>query len=249
VFKKRWYDGLHDIYEGKDEFEIKFGCFGGDGGGNGGGSKDPEPSPQPDPTPNDGFRGEQSAARGPSVAETAVAAAAAGLGSGYGPGTKSKADIAQDIQGKVAEAVAASQKGPVSLDTSMQNMSMNQALGLSIPSVAEQLATPVGLPGKVAPAAKSLAEMYADAQKAVANQAYSSPVAQKSQAQKNLEASLNQGIQGAQYSSPTTVGFQGFSPFNPASEGLGLGVQANFKYAKGGVVQQGIGSIFPYRRR
>ena len=33
MYKKRWYDGLNDIYEGKDEFEIKFGCFGGDGGG------------------------------------------------------------------------------------------------------------------------------------------------------------------------------------------------------------------------
>jgi len=36
--KKRWFDGLHDIYEGKDEFEIKLGLFGGDGGDTGGGS-------------------------------------------------------------------------------------------------------------------------------------------------------------------------------------------------------------------
>ena len=146
--------------------------------------------------------------------------------------------------------MAASQRGPVNLNTSMQNMTMDQALGLGVPSVAEQLATPVGLPGKVAPSVKSLAEQYADAQKAVANQAFSTPTNQKSQAQKNLEASLNQGILGAQYSSPTTTtGFQGFSPYNPTPGRFGLGVQANFKYAKGGVVKQGIGSIFPYRRR
>ena len=254
MYKKRWYDGLHDIYEGKNEFEIKFGCFGGDGGGSKSGpKKDPKPPADPTPTstPDDGFRGEQSAAR-PSAAEAAVAAAAAGLGSGYGPGTKSKSDVAKDIQDKVADAVAASQQGSVNLDTSMQNMSINEALGLSVPSVTEQLApTQVGLPGTtMAPAAKSLADMYADAQKAVANQAYSSLGPQKSQAQKNLEASLNQGIQGAQFSSPTTAGFQGVSPFNPATTGgFGLGVKAKFGFAKGGAVQQGIGSIFPYPRR
>ena len=36
--KKRWFDGLHDFYEGKDEFEIKLGLFGGDGGEGGGGT-------------------------------------------------------------------------------------------------------------------------------------------------------------------------------------------------------------------
>jgi hypothetical protein len=36
--KKRWFDGLHDLYEGKDEFEIKLGLFGGDGGEGGGGT-------------------------------------------------------------------------------------------------------------------------------------------------------------------------------------------------------------------
>lgn len=253
MYKKRWYDGLHDIYEGKNEFEIKFGCFGGDGGGKGGGSKTPAPpsDPAPDPKSDTGYRGEDSAARS-SAADTAAAAAAAGLGSGYGPGTKSKSDVAKDIQDKVADAVAASQQGSANLDTSMQNMSINEALGLSIPSVTEQLApTQVGLPGTtMAPAAKSLADMYADAQKAVANQAYSSLGPQKSQAQQNLEASLNQGIQGAQFSSPATAGFQGVSPFNPATTGgFGLGVEAKFGLAKGGVVQQGIGSIFPYPRR
>ena len=222
--KKRWYDGLHDIYEDKDEFEIKFGCFGGDGGSKGGPKTDPKPAPTSTPGPDDGFRGEQSAARGPSVAETAAAAAAAGLGSGYGPGTKSKAEMAKDIQGKVADAVAASQKGPVSLDTSMQNMSIDQAFGLGVPSVAEQLATPVGLPGKVAPAAKSLADMYADAQKAVADQAYSGYQSQPNQATKNyMEYQTNAPVQ------PTnnpTYGFTVDAPPNVSLQNPGL--QLNF---------------------
>jgi len=246
VYKKRWYDGLHDIYEDKNEFEIKFGCFIGDGGNKGGEPKAPPPPSDPTPEPYEGYRGEQTA-KAKAAAEAAKTAAQAEIEANLA----GKAQTAQNIQGKVADAVAASKRGPVSLDTSMQNITSNQALGLNVPTVTEQLApTQVGLPGTtLAPAAKSLADMYADAQKAVANQAYSSLGPQKSQAQQNLEASLNQGIQGAQYSSPTTTGFQGFSPFNPASKGFGVGVQANFKYAKGGVVQQGIGSIFPYPRR
>jgi len=245
VYKKRWYDGLHDIYEDKNEFEIKFGCFGGDGGGSKSGPKkdpDPDPTPTPTPAPDDGFRSEQSAAA-KAAAEAAKAEVEANLAG--------KAQTAQNIQNQIADVISGTQKGPVSLDTSMQNMTMDQALGLSVPTVTEQLApTQVGLPGTtVAPAAKSLADMYADAQKAVSNQAFSSLGTQKSQAQKNLEASLNQGIQGAQYSGPTTTGFQGFSPFNPASEGFGVGVKTKFGFAKGGAVQQGIGSIFPYPRR
>ena len=226
MFKKRWYDGLHDIYEGKYEFEIKFGCFGGDGG-NGGGSKTPAPpsDPAPAPAPDTGYRGEDSAARS-SAADTAAAAAAAGLGTGYGTGTTDT-----------------SSKGG-NLDTSMENMSMDEALGLT----ATNLSTPVSLTTPtVAPTAKTLADMYADAQAKA--ESLSASTNQKSQAQQNLEASLNQGILGAQYSSPTTTGFQGFSPFNPASKGLGFGVEAKFGFAKGGAVQQGIGSIFPYPRR
>lgn len=150
MYKKRWYDGLHDIYEDKNEFELKFGCFGGDGG-NGGGSK--SPAPPSDPTPDDGFRGEQSAAA-KAAAEAAKNAAEAEVEANLA----GKAQDAQDLQGKVAEAVAASQASPTtSLDTSMQNMTMNQALGLNVPTVTEQLApTQVGLPGTtVAPAVKS----------------------------------------------------------------------------------------------
>ena len=64
MYKKRWYDGLQDIYEGKNEFEIKFGCFGGDGGGGGSSTAAQDPNDvqnAPSSSPSTGFRGEQSA--------------------------------------------------------------------------------------------------------------------------------------------------------------------------------------------
>ena len=163
MYKKRWYDGLHDIYEGKNEFEIKFGCFGGDGGGSKSGpKKDPQPPADPTPVPDDGFRGEQSTA-----AKAATDAAKAAAQANVAANLAGKSQVASDIQGKVADAVAASQRGPVNLDTSMQNMTIDQALGLNVPTVSEQ----IGLPGTtVAPAVKSLEDMYKDAQSAVIDQ-------------------------------------------------------------------------------
>lgn len=237
MYKKRWYDGLHDIYEGKDEFEIKFGCFGGDGGGNGGGSKDP----QPDPTPNDGFRGEQSAAA-KAAADAAKAAAQAEVEANLA----GKSQAAQDLQGKVAEAVAASQASPTtSLDTSMQNMTMNQALGLNVPTVTEQLApTQVSLPGTtVAPAAKSLADMYADAQKAVTDQVFS-----EYQSQPNLATQNYMDYQSGTLAPISDRPKSGFSLSVPPGTSLkNPGIQVNYSTPIGpqasaapGITQSGI---------
>jgi len=44
LFKKRWSDGLHNDFEHVDEFENKFGLFGGDGGDDGGGGGSPDNS-------------------------------------------------------------------------------------------------------------------------------------------------------------------------------------------------------------
>ena len=44
LFKKRWSDGLHNDFEHVDEFESKFGLFGGDGGDDGGGGGSPDNS-------------------------------------------------------------------------------------------------------------------------------------------------------------------------------------------------------------
>ena len=92
LYKKRWSDGLHDDFEHLDEFELKFGLFGGDGGGGGGGgSSSSDTSSQnaraaaQEPArgrstvsaaPATGFRGEQSAAaEGMRAAERAANAA------------------------------------------------------------------------------------------------------------------------------------------------------------------------------
>ncbi len=224
MYKRRWYDGLHDIYEGKDEFEIKFGCFGGDGGSKGGPKTDPKPTPTPTPTPtpNDGFRGEQSTAVN-AAAQAAKTAAQAEVEANLA----GKAQAAQDLQGKVAEAVAASQASPTtSLDTSMQNMTMNEALGLNVPTVAEQLApTQVGLPGTtVAPAAKSLADMYADAQKAVANQVFS-----EYQSQPNLATQNYMDYQSGRLAPISDGPKSGFSVSVPSGASFkNPGIQVNY---------------------
>jgi len=91
LYKKRWSDGLHDDFEHLNEFELKFGLFGGDGGGGGGGSSSPDTKAQnaraaaQEPArgrstvsaaPATGFRGEQSAAaEGMRAAERAANAA------------------------------------------------------------------------------------------------------------------------------------------------------------------------------
>ncbi len=58
LYKKRWSDGLHNDFDHLDEFEAKFYCFGGDGGGSSGGgsssndTSDPDPAPAPPPSPS-----------------------------------------------------------------------------------------------------------------------------------------------------------------------------------------------------
>lgn len=125
MYKKRWFDGLQDIYEGKNEFEIKFGCFIGDGG-NGGSKKDPQPAPTPEPTPDTGFRGEQSTAA-KAAADAAKAAAKAEIEANLA----GKAQTAQNIQNQIADVISGTQKGPVDV---------GGPKGLSISTPAEQLA-------------------------------------------------------------------------------------------------------------
>ena len=280
MYKKRWYDGLHDIYEDKNEFEIKFGCFGGDGG-NGNGSK--SPAPPSDPTPDTGFRGEQTAAA-KAAAEAAKAAAEAEVEANLA----GKAKAAQDLQGKVAEAVAASTGtvGPANV---------GGPRGLSIGTPAEQLAetrTPqeiadsvslaglstgpvsapttsvndltvgVGLPGTtVAPAVKGFQD-YVNELTATSPQAKAADDYAKTYGNTGMYSETlgdGQGNIGGSYSNQTTQ--SGLSidalggtislgkPDNFSLENLGAKATYSRPMAKGGVVQQGIGSIFPYPRR
>ena len=264
MYKKRWYDGLHDIYEGKNEFEIKFGCFGGDGG-NGNGSK--SPTPPSDPTPDTGFRGEQSAAA-KAAADAAKAAAQAEIEANLA----GKAQAAQDIQGKVADAVAAStgKIGPVdvggpkglSISTPAEQLATTTTTrtpqeiadsvslaGLSTGKVSapttpvNDLTTAVSLPGTtVAPAVQNQLGL------APYDQDYVSPYATGPLADA-FTSKVTPGTQtkGVNLGRAT---LSGYTPNPNAPLGtLQGGLKATFSYAKGGVVQQGIGSIFPYPRR
>lgn len=192
MFKKRWFDGLQDIYEGKDEFEIKFGCFGGDGG-NGGGdtttTTNAKGEEMQESKAESGFRGEQSAA---------AANAAAALG-----------------------------KSPASsgLNTSMQNMSINDAFGKTAQAPAVQ-------------------------QISVTSPAPTSGITSMFDMAPTMTAPINPNQAQAQAKAPA---FSGLSigpgkltgSIAPGSINLGY----NVPFAKGGAVHQGIGSVFPYRKR
>ena len=258
MYKKRWYDGLHDIYEDKNEFEIKFGCFGGDGGSKGGPKTDPKPTPEP--TPDTGFRGEQTTA-----AKAATDAAKAAAQAEVTANLAGKSQVASDIQGKVADAVAASQQGPVSLDTSMQNMTMDQALGLNVPTVAEALGKKAGLPGTtMAPAVKGFQdyvnELTATSPQGIAATDYANTYGNTGMYSETLGYGQgNLSNLGKTYSDQPTQAGLGYDALggtfslgktdNFSPQNLGATVTYSRPLAKGGVVQQGIGSIFPYPRR
>jgi len=242
VYKKRWYDGLNDIYEGKDEFEIKFGCFGGDGGG-GGGKADPAPAPSK--SPNTGFRGEQSAARsrgftGPS-----------NVGIGPGPtgsmsGTSStadsfgdnKSDINQSISDSIKASIAAQQTVNNPMNMSIDDFqpfsqatnpaqAMQAAMTTSVntaPSITGLFDSPTATTNPNTPASVS-----------VSNPTTTQDVVAQ-------DTVVNDGIPGISIGPGTLTG-----KVDPTQGSVSVGY--NFSYAKGGAVNQGIGSVFPYPRR
>ena len=253
MFKKRWFDGLQDIYEGKDEFEIKFGCFGGDGGGGGGGKADPAPAPSK--SPDTGFRGEQSAASPSNKGYSGP------TGVGIGPGTtgsmSGKSSTASSFGGDnndpnqtISEAIKASIAAQQAINNPM-NMSINDIVTTNTTVTDPQAAMDVALGRTQATSGKSLADSYAAAQDQisdmVANQMAQDQI---SQAQSNLNDYMsNISNQGMFSNQPTETGFSPFAPENVSLDNLGFGMQYTGTFAKGGAVHQGIGSVFPYRRR
>ena len=227
MYKKRWYDGLNDIYEGKDEFEIKFGCFGGDGNSSGGNTKAPPPPSDPTPSlPNYGYRGEQTATR-----QTAVEAAKAAVQAEVEKNLAGKAQISQNISNNIAAATSANQ---------VVNNPANQAISDQFSALAS---------------------------------APTSPVSQNVSAVSNVPSvtgfnysGLNTGVPtGLNIGTPTStqdvmaqatdvnnnplgVNIGGFS-VAPGMVGNAPGLIGTIDFAKGGVVSQGIGSVFPYPRR
>jgi len=231
VYKKRWYDGLHDIYEGKNEFEIKFGCFGGDGGGESSG-----PTSTPDAktsSPTTGFRGEQSAA--------------AASNRGYSGGTPSGNQTA----GMTAEQAQANQN--IS-DNIAAAISANQAVNNPLGSINDMFSAPPSAPVSQnvsavsnAPSVTSLSGFntglsnYSGLNTGVPTGLnISTPTsAQDVMAQ---ATDINSGIPGISIGPGTLTG-----DINPAGKSVSLGYSIPF--AKGGAVNQGIGSVFPYPRR
>ena len=281
MYKKRWYDGLHDIYEGKDEFEIKFGCFGGDGGG-GGSSNTGKSKGEHDTTPSTGFRGEQTSGTGTSATGTsATGTSATGTsgstgttasgfsgptGAGIGPGETSTS--ASGFSGPTGagigpgeQSVSAPTTSPVDMGMSIFDIVQEQPAKQSFadiyglaPTVSQTPVTAqdvkamdVSLGRAPATTGKSLADSYASAQSQISDMiADQMAKDQMSQAQANLNDYMsNISNQGKFSNQPTQSGFN----FTPDFGKKGFEVSYTAPFARGGPVQQGIGSIFPYPRR
>jgi len=243
VYKKRWYDGLNDIYEGKDEFEIKFGCFGGDGGG---GSSSGPPAQDPNdrqnsPSPTTGFRGGQSAASpsnqgysgptgvgiGPSSAGTPSGNQTAGM-------TSDQAQANENISNNIAAAISA-------------NQAINNPLGLSHDMFDVTPSAPVSQNVNTVTNAPSVTDLSG-------RSAYSSNIGVNAPTDVNTgtptstqdvmaqATDVNRGIPGISIGPGTLTG-----NIDPAEQSVSLGYSIPF--ARGGAVNQGIGSVFPYPRR
>ena len=248
--KKRWYDGLHDIYEGKNEFEIKFGCFGGDGGGSGS-SNTGKSKGEHDTTPSTGFRGEQSAAS-PSnkgySGPTGVGIGPGTTGSMSGKsstadsfGTDDKEDVNQNISDAIQASIAAQQAVNNPINMSIDDFMFSQAPTTTNPAQAMQAAM------TTAPTqASSLATGYQAAQNAVSDMV-ADQMAQDTSAYGNTGMDPSMGTP----SNTPGIGFSAFGfDFSPTDiSPTSIGFTATKPFAKGGAVRQGIGSIFPYPRR
>lgn len=246
MYKKRWYDGLHDIYEGKNEFEIKFGCFGGDGGGSsssGPPAQDPNDR-QNSPSPTTGFRGEQSEAAASNRGYSGPTGVGIGPGSTGTPSgnqtagmTAGQAQANQNISDNIAAAISA-------------NQAVNNPLG----SINDMFSAPPS-----APVSQNVS--------AVSNAPSVTGLSGFNTGLSNYSG-FNTGVPtGLNISTPTsaqdvmaqatdiTSGLPGISigpgtltgDISPAGKSVSLGYSIPF--AKGGAVNQGIGSVFPYARR
>lgn len=231
MYKKRWYDGLHDIYEGKDEFEIKFGCFGGDGGG-GGSANTSNAKGESDTTPSTGFRGEQTSGTGTSATGTSGSTGTTGsgfsgpTGAGIGPGETSTS--ASGFSGPTGAGIGPGEQSVSAPTTSPVDM------GMSMLDVVQQQQTPqnVSLVSNV-PSEQSFTDIYG-----LAPISETPVTAQDVKAQDTKTPGLGLDVFGGKLS---------VSQFDPTQQSYGLTFSKTF--ARGGPVQQGIGSIFPYPRR
>ena len=230
LYKKRWSDGLHDDFEHLNEFELKFGLFGGDGGSSGGGSTT---SNTYNPSDQEPERGRPTS---PAPEMSAISA--------------EKQGVAQGIQDAVGSAV---------FDSGFFDVGPQAPVaGISLADIAPNAMAPG--PQTTAPGPSPSA-----AQTASFGPSFSMPsLADISMAAPSISApptsaptSVGQAIANAQNlgfgSVPGTDTFGYNTQVGPGTLGIGtnlsgdLGLGYSMKFAKGGEVHQGIGSLM--RRR
>ena len=247
MYKKRWYDGLNDIYEGKDEFEIKFGCFGGDGGG---GSSSGPPAQDPNdrqnsPSPTTGFRGEQSAGSPSNQGYSGPTGVGIGPSSGGTPSgnqtagmTSDQAQANENISNNIAAAISA-------------NQAINNPLGSindmfdappSAPSVSQNVSAVSNVPSVTGLSGFNTGFSNYSGLNTGVPTGLNIGTPTSTQDVMAQATDINSGIPGISIGPGTLTG-----NISPAEKSVSLGYSIPF--AKGGAVNQGIGSVFPYPRR
>mgnify|MGYP003631745071 CR=1 FL=1 len=211
MYKKRWYDGLHDIYEGKDEFEIKFGCLIGDGGGNNGGGDDKKRIQE-----EQNKRAEdQEPVRGGNLKSSGL----------FTPNPP------QESFGSIAD-MDAGLRGPQNNFT--QQVSLTSPTSLSGMGYAPNINAGQSY-------ANSLFDSGVTNVQDVRDQATNIST-------KNLTDYLSGGMSTGGYNTPST-GLSLGVPSGASLKNPALQVNYTQRFAKGGAVNQGIGSVFPYPKQ
>ncbi len=243
MYKKRWYDGLNDIYEGKDEFEIKFGCFGGDGGSGSSSAQDPNdvqnaPSKsKADDMPTTGFRGEQSS-RSPSnqgySGPTGVGIGPSSAGTPSGNQTAGMSSEQAQANQNIAENIATA-------------ISANQAINNPLGSINDMFDAPPS-----APSVSQNVSAVSNAPSVTGLSGYSGLSGYNSNIGVNAPTDVNTGTptstQDVVSDALSGLNIGGFD-VTAGKVGTGYGLTGTLSFAKGGAVNQGIGSVFPYPRR
>ena len=227
MYKKRWYDGLHDIYEGKNEFEIKFGCFGGDGGGESSGptAQDQNRSMTPEERYADN---KARAINGPSSTGTPSGNQTAGM-------TSDQAQANKNISNNIAAAISANQS---------VNNPANQAISDQFSALASAPTSSVSQNvSAVANAPSSVTGLSGLNTGLNSNIGVNAPTDVNTGTPTSTQDVVSDALSGL------NVGKVGGFDVTAGKVGTGYGLTGTFSFAKGGAVHQGIGSVFPYPRR
>jgi len=225
LYKKRWSDGLHDDFEHLNEFELKFGLFGGDGGGSSGGGST---KPGYDPSAQEPTRGRPTS---PAPEMSTISA--------------EKQDVAKGIQDAVGSAV---------FDSGFYDVGPQAPVaGISLADIAPNAMAPG--PQTTAPGPSPSAAQTASFGPSLADISMAAPSI--SAPSMSAPTSVGQAIANAQNlgfgSVPGTDTFGYNTQVGPGTLGIGtnlsgdIGLGYSMKFAKGGEVHQGIGSLM--RRR